>query len=72
MSRFVYHGEQARCTLDGQELHCGDCFRLVIDDATKLDVRLERTSNDWYLIGAKPAAAYAWDGTPAERYGGAS
>jgi len=45
-----------RLGFDGRELHCGDCFQ-VKDPHTNtwLDVRIELSGGEWYLVGL-PAA----------------
>jgi hypothetical protein len=46
------HEYGSRWGFDGWELHCGDCFQ-VLDPTTNtwLDVRIEISGGEWYLIG---------------------
>ena len=52
MKRFFcwFDGESGRYVLQGKELHCGDCFQIRIGDAWH-DVRIEMSSDRWYLYG---------------------
>jgi hypothetical protein len=41
-----------RWGFDGWELHCGDCFQVLEPGTdTWLDVRIELTAGEWYLVG---------------------
>lgn len=69
--RFYYDSFSGRFKLGNRELHCGDCFRLRLDDKCYSlpgavcgewrDVRIEFTSNQWYLIFAPGVSGWACD-----------
>jgi hypothetical protein len=47
-----------RWSLDGQELHCGDCFQVRISaNHPWLDVRIEFGLGAYYLVGIPPQYA---------------
>lgn len=60
--------DSGRYVLEGQELHCGDCFQVRIDGKW-LDVRIELAGKDhWYLVGHGSAGWPTLNGLEARRY----
>lgn len=52
MKRFYcwFDANSGRFVLQGKELHCGDCFQVLIGQDWK-DVRIEMSGQRWYLHG---------------------
>lgn len=56
-----------RYVLEGQELHCGDCFQVRIN-GNWIDVRIELAGKDhWFLVGLDNTSV-TLNGLEARRY----
>jgi hypothetical protein len=49
-SFLVENHESGRRSLNGHDLHCGDCFQIKTMEGI-IEVRIEHNSNGWYLVG---------------------
>ena len=70
VSQMLYNADNDRFTLDGEDLHCGDCLKVLVFNGLSnapewIDTRLEMDgSNNWYLTGL---IGYSISGLFAER-----
>lgn len=57
ISQLIYNENTDRYELDGEGLHCGDCFEVLVVNGLSgkpewIDTRIEYNNNHgWYLIG---------------------
>lgn len=57
VSQMLYNAEIDRFTLDGEELHCGDCLKVLVFNGLSnspewIDTRIEIDGdNNYYLVG---------------------
>ena len=67
IAQLIYDQEHDRLSFDGEDLHCGDCFEVMVFNGLKDDqpewvsTRLEY-DDGWYLVGLvgyQPAGLFA-------------
>lgn len=56
VSQLIYNEETDHYELNGYDLHCGDCFEVLVfngltNKAEWIETRIEGNDDGWYLIG---------------------
>lgn len=46
----LYNSYTERYEIEDVELHCGDCFEILVNDEWK-ETSIEMNRNGWYLVG---------------------
>ena len=66
MTKLWFNSEVGRWMAGKRELHCGDTFQLRHYDW--LDVRIEMSFGEWYLIGTPEKSPWAYRGAQVRGY----
>ena len=48
--QLIYDPSTGRYEIDGDELHCGDVFQVLIGESW-INTRIELSNDEWYLVG---------------------